>query len=85
MAAEQRRGRKRDPPAPAGFGEGPLDSEAGERPPFAQRARQRLAADQFSAVDKSLNRLATAGRVGPNRREERWMRGAKPALPVERP
>ena len=85
MAAEQRRGRKRDPPAPAGFGEGPLDSEARERPPLAERTRQRLAAVQFSAADKSLNRLAAPGRVGPNRRDERWMRDAEPALAVERP
>ena len=84
-SAEHRRGGQRDQPAPIKAWERPLDGDAGEGLPLANHAGQLVAASQPGAAEKSLDRLAAMGRLGPNRGDEHGMRRPKAALLVERP
>ena len=80
MAAEQRRRRKRNPPATVDARDRPLDTEAGKGLPLPKDARQRVAAVQTTPTKERLNGFAALGRVGPYSSDEHRMRLAEAAL-----
>ena len=85
MAAEQRRRRKSDQPAPSPARERPADRGVGEGLPPGDHVGQLAAALELGAAEQRLHSLAAARRVGAEGGGQRWMRGAESPLLVEGP
>ena len=84
-AAEQRRSRKRDQPAPIRARKRPADGDPGEGLPPGKGADELAAAVEFGAAEQGLDGLAAMRRVCADRSGERGMGRAKTAVFVKRP